>query len=605
MTLNRTSVWAAAVLVVVAFGLPLFPYLGATDLKGDEPIYAFAIDRMLDHGDWLTPKAIPYDDAPFLEKPPLKFWVVAASMRAGMLPHDEFGYRFWDVIFGIVAFLYVLAIGVRISGIVCGLTAVLVLFTHRLLVLEHGLRSNNMEAALVLAYCGAIYHALGWVGATRRSRRWLHAIAVGSWFAFGFMMKFVAAAFLPAILVVTAVLCARWRRSALRDWAIWTASALVAAALILPWFLYQFRVHGREFWDTIFGVHIFVRFTSFLDPAHLHPWYYYLATLVHEISWSNDLTLVGAGFVLLVYRAVKERSDTAILLLVWFLFPLVMISAGTSKLYHYVYPFLAPLALGAGLVPAVVFEWAYRNGERIASVLERIWPRRRSQSLPAWLRGLFIALAVVSIAIAVITPVVGGVSLRAGGVTLFRSATVSRPIIVAVVLLMLAGLVRTIPLALVAAGLVVAAPFDAYRNVRFLEGADAKYEDRPMGTLRDCLMRLQKNGAGRGVYVHTEAAHQWRYAYYLRDAGWNMEEMADEPKLLERLFTPGLMRPVFVTTPDYDRLLQRLTTGGDNSHMRQLVTMHRVIFDDGRMLFLPDGYAACSGITGAGTRSGG
>ena len=37
----------------------------------------------------------------FLEKPPLKFWIVAAPIRAGLLPHDEFGLRFWDAVFGL------------------------------------------------------------------------------------------------------------------------------------------------------------------------------------------------------------------------------------------------------------------------------------------------------------------------------------------------------------------------------------------------------------------------------------------------------------------------------------------------------------------------
>src|SRR5471032_2079873 len=94
-------------LVVVAFCLPLFVGLGKCDLQTDESIYSFSVDRMLESGDWLAPKASPYEDAPFLEKPPLKVWIVALPIRLGLLPHDEFGLRFWDAVFGGLAFLYV------------------------------------------------------------------------------------------------------------------------------------------------------------------------------------------------------------------------------------------------------------------------------------------------------------------------------------------------------------------------------------------------------------------------------------------------------------------------------------------------------------------
>src|SRR6185436_8454504 len=76
------------------------------------------------------------------------------------LPHDEFGLRFWDAVFGGVSFLYVFLIGSLLAGPVCGGVAVLLLFVHGPLLFQHGLRTNNMEAALLLSYCGGIYHFL-------------------------------------------------------------------------------------------------------------------------------------------------------------------------------------------------------------------------------------------------------------------------------------------------------------------------------------------------------------------------------------------------------------------------------------------------------------
>ena len=108
----------------------------------------------------------------FLEKPPLKSWLVALPMRLGLLPHNELGFRFWDALFGSAAFLYVFALGRRMAGPVCGLIALVVLVGFQPLLFEHGLRDNVMEAPLFLAYCGGIHHFLCWADAAdARARR--------------------------------------------------------------------------------------------------------------------------------------------------------------------------------------------------------------------------------------------------------------------------------------------------------------------------------------------------------------------------------------------------------------------------------------------------
>lgn len=155
--------------VVLLFGLPLFTGLGSEDLHNDEAIYSYAVDRILETGEWLTPESSPQTAHPgdpadrgdlFFEKPPLKFWIVALPISLGLLPHDEFGMRFWDGVFGAIAFVYVFLIGRRLVDPVCGVAAVFILFIHPPLMFGHGLRSNVMEAALVLAYAGGIHHFL-------------------------------------------------------------------------------------------------------------------------------------------------------------------------------------------------------------------------------------------------------------------------------------------------------------------------------------------------------------------------------------------------------------------------------------------------------------
>ncbi|MPZ18039.1 MAG: hypothetical protein GEV06_09015, partial [Luteitalea sp.] len=85
------------------------------DLHGDEAIYSYAVDRMLETGDWLTPRLSP-TDRPHLSKPPLKYWMVAGLIGTGLLPHNEVGLRFMDALFGSIAFIYLYWLGRWLGG---------------------------------------------------------------------------------------------------------------------------------------------------------------------------------------------------------------------------------------------------------------------------------------------------------------------------------------------------------------------------------------------------------------------------------------------------------------------------------------------------------
>ena len=115
--LNQRAATALGLAVVASFfGLQLFRGLALQDLSNDEAIYSYAVDKIVESGEWLTPQSSPQtvppgDPAdrpnPFLEKPPWKFWIVALPITLGFLPLDEFGLRFWDALFGALVFAYV------------------------------------------------------------------------------------------------------------------------------------------------------------------------------------------------------------------------------------------------------------------------------------------------------------------------------------------------------------------------------------------------------------------------------------------------------------------------------------------------------------------
>jgi 4-amino-4-deoxy-L-arabinose transferase-like glycosyltransferase len=548
--------WLA--LVLVLFCLPLFIGLRSLDLETDEAIYSFAVDRILEIGDWLQPKSSPSETAVFLEKPPLKFWIVAAPIRAGLLPHDEFGLRFWDALFGGMAFLYVFAIGSLLAGPVCGAVAVMLLFVHWPLLLDHGLRTNNMEGPLFLCYCGGIYHFLRWP-ATEGRRKQSHAVAVGLYFVLGFMTKFVAALFLPIVLALGALMFRATRVKLASDWRLWLSVKALAILLIVPWFIYAYVRFGSELWETMFAAHVYERFTTGLNQAHVHPWNYYLVMMAEGFSRSGLQWLVPIGVIVLLVQGVRRRSFEGMIVVLWSTIPLALISVGSSKLYHYAYPFLPPLTIAAGytvalvvmLGPAVVRKLL----ERAEDVIARAAPRVRAIAEKRSTQVAGMAVMWIAGGLIVGATVFGVVRVGIGGTLLFKSASLWRPlaaVVLAGLLMRRSGLVATLAVLLAVAWWTPVSTYTA--TVRQLT-----VQKHPLRDARDCLRRVETElagGAPPGIYVDTDGTTWHPVYYYFRGLGPWTRQLVPAPETLDRnLHDPASFRPSLVQEDRYREYL--------------------------------------------------
>lgn len=580
--LSRLRLGFVLAVVLALFCFPLFLGLGGPDLDNDEAIYSFAVDRILEAGDWLTPKSTPYEDRAFLEKPPLKMWVVAAPIRAGLLPLDEFGLRFWDAVFGGAVFVYAFLIGRRLSGALGGLAAALVLFVHWPLIFEHGLRSNNMEAALTLCYCGGVYHFLAWSTSATPRRRRLETLAVGACFVLGFMTKFVAAAFLPIVLGAAVLLVPPYRSALVRDRRLWLGAGAVAAVLIVPWFVYANITYGMLFWRIIFGQHIYQRFASVLDPAHLHPWHYYVTEMFDWFGRSGSRTLVAGGFLWLAAQSTWRRRPEPTTVLLWGALPLALISAGTSKLYHYAYPFLPALAIGGGCFIAFLADFAQPWAEMVLRTCGRFDVRRR------WLRMAAVASAATAFAVAAVTIVHGPISISVGGVTLLSNAGLLRPLMAGIILGGVAGHARLVSRMTILVVALLVLPWPQYRDVL----AELSVSTHPVRSASRCVNEIERGqappgGQPAGLYVDAadrDVSHS-QYYYFRRIRPWIRADAPGSSRIVEYLDNRGLQRPVLISYERYQDLLSR----------RVIESQPFVRFEvNSLLLVLPGSYASCS-----------
>jgi 4-amino-4-deoxy-L-arabinose transferase-like glycosyltransferase len=559
---SRGAWWAGLAVVAVCISAPMFVGLAQWEMRSDEAIYSYAVERILETGEWLTPRSIPGDE-PFYEKPPLKFWLVAGGMRLGLLPAGDAGMRGLDALAAAVMFLYLYAIGCRLGGPIAGVVSALALFSFDDILVEHGLRSNNMEAALVLAYTAAFYHALRWAeaesagvpaaqtwggGAEWRGR---HAYAIAGWFVLGFLTKFVAALFLPLVVVLTIASRPAGLRDLLGAWRTWLAPIGVALVLIAPWFIYQTVHAGREFWTILLTAHVLQRFAGVLHPEHLHPWYYYASWLWQELGREGLRVTWVAGLAALAWRGLAQGEWRVRAVLLWWAVPFVLISAGTSKLFHYAYPFLPPLALGVGLAVALGL------GALASAHWSRLWGWPGVSTLgstgPALARVLTV-VGGVAFLLGAWAVMVGPVTLQVGGVRLFRSAILWRPALIGAVLWLLAGQGSRVlrPLgALLSVWLLFPTPYS--KQLAFLMRTD-----HPLRTMQTCAREVASiGGLAPGVF-HASGDLHHAYYFYLRHLGWTPWHTATPAELQRRLEMPGQQTPVILGRADYVRLGGRL-----------------------------------------------
>ncbi len=600
--------WLPAVAVAILFCAPLFVGLGLNDQENDEAIYSYAAQSLVETGDWLNPRLAPSADAVFLEKPPVKFWIVALPIRLGLLPDNDFGLRFWDATFGAAAFLYVFAIGRRMAGWFCGAAAVLILYSFDSLIFTHGLRGNNMEAPLVLAYAGAAYHFLRWAEGASPGASRTHALVVGLYFLLGFMTKFVASFFLPIILLGSTLELTAVRAKAVREWRTWGLSALVVTGLAAPWFVYQMWRPDSGLWAIMLGEHVYQRFNGWLDPTHLRPWSYYFTDLLEQLGAAGTLWVVLGGGLLVHLRVIRERWLAGTVALYWFWIPFVLMSIGTSKLRHYTYPFLPPLALAGGYLAARLADtavgiaagqlppWLVRLFRGLGIDRLGIWirsaagrPGERWSTWPSTVirvaRVAMLGAAAVSLALAA-AAVAYPHRLRIGGAVLVRDPSVWKPGLAALALGLLAGRGKRVGQVAVPLLLLTLLPVGAYRVTLTRLNAGT----RPLQDARACIQSVQgsERAAGRrvpGVEAYLPASsYQHRYFFYLRTLGWNWRTELTDAELLGMLDTPGEQRPVLLPLRRFAAVREAHDQPGA---ARPLVQVDDVV------LLLPGPYARC------------
>jgi 4-amino-4-deoxy-L-arabinose transferase-like glycosyltransferase len=350
----------------------------------DEGRYAGVAWEMLRSGDWLTPRL---DGLPFFHKPPLFYWITAASMALfGLHPAAARAASLLGAVaVGCALYLFVR----RWGGRPAARAGLMVLATLPMFFLGAQFANLDMLVAGCIG-CTVLLGAHTMLAAEDRQPHGRAAAATWAVAGLGVLAKGLIGFVLPGAILLAWALAMRRPRRVL---ALLTCGpgVLLFLAIVLPWhlamqarhpgFLHYYIVvqHWQRFGQGGFNnVQPFWFYPVVLIVLGL-PWCAWLPALRRRAFWSDPV-----------------RGDLRVLMATWFAVVVVFFSMPASKLIGYVLPALPPMAvLIAEAAGATAGQLAPRwRGVAVAAALVclavtgtlAVWPRADGRPIAAALR---------------------------------------------------------------------------------------------------------------------------------------------------------------------------------------------------------------------------
>ncbi len=324
------------VFVLLAVYLTLFFQLGGLPFMGaDEPRYARISEEMLLGGDYVTPRL---EGAPWLEKPPLLFWIQSLSFRA--LGVSEAAARLPVALLGILCALAVGGLARHLAGLRAGALSILILSTSILFFIFARAGSTDMPLAACLTValvCG--YRATG-------SRNPIWSLLSGAALGAAALAKGPVALILFGGIFTVYFL---WIEKLTWHWRHLLAGTAAFLATSIPWYWSVWVENGYSFFVTFWLNHHLARIMSDLHH-HSQPFWFYLVVLaVGFFPWTPFL----AGSCARLWRLRGEAGPNRgqVFLWIWAALPFLFFSISESKLPGYILPVIPALAL------LVALEW--------------------------------------------------------------------------------------------------------------------------------------------------------------------------------------------------------------------------------------------------------
>lgn len=312
--------------------LALFYQIGRLPFFGsDEPRYARIAEEMNQTGDFVTPHL---EGRPWLEKPPLLFWLEAASFRA--FGASEATARLPNAILAVLGALVTALLAYHVFGIRLSLITYLILITSAMY--DIFARAASTDLPLTVALSSAV--AAGYMAARRKRLIW--AAAAGACLALAVLAKGPV-----AVIIFLAIFGLFFLAVDRIEWSFgqMLLGAMVLLGVATPWFWLVWQANGHDFVMTFWVNHNLARFATNLHH-HAEPfWFYIPLVILGFFPWVFFLGSAAVESWRARSQLENQQVSFQLLLWIWALVPLLFFSLSSSKLAGYILPVFPPLAL--------------------------------------------------------------------------------------------------------------------------------------------------------------------------------------------------------------------------------------------------------------------
>jgi 4-amino-4-deoxy-L-arabinose transferase-like glycosyltransferase len=350
-------------IILVALFIPLFG-LGLSNhglWTDDEPRVAEIGREMAVTGNWAVPSL---NQRPFLEKPPLYFWALAATFRAYGQASDRVA-RIPSAVFGFGGAVAVFLLGRMLFGARVGFLSAFILATSfKYFRVSHWVLVDTALAFFVIA---AMTVFMAGYQADRRGVKFLYYMFFYVLCGLAFLSKGAIGLVFPGLGILVFLV---FERNLKEIWKMhpWFGIGLLIA-VFLPWLLALWQQGGSEFLDVFFVQNHLQRFLTGGSSGHHKPFYYYLPEFPESfLPWS--LLLIPFLYWVFSKKAGPLSNTTRqglLFMKCWFISGFLFLSIASTKRDIYLLPILAPMS--------VLTAWWIGStlGSRTLQRLERIF----------------------------------------------------------------------------------------------------------------------------------------------------------------------------------------------------------------------------------------
>ncbi len=348
------SLLAVACLIFLFLGLDFYPLMDV-----DETRYAVMARDLFNSFDL---NSLQLNMVPFLEKPPLYFWIVGSSIKLfGGL--SAFAVRFPIAILSSFLVFFTYYVGKRIISRKYGmLSAMILLSSVFFLILSH---VAIIDMVLTVFMTSAIYCALLTHFSSERRERfywWYFYTFIG----LGFLAKGILALAIPITVIFLYNMFTKSLKNIFKPINI-IPGIVIFAIIVTPWHYLMYQEYGYQFIREYFLVHHFARFMNSVSIGRERPFLYFVPVfLLGFMPWTFVFIAFlydSAKKLVAKYKAtegkVKEKllslveattNEQKILLFsaIYFAVIFLVFSSSSTKLPTYILPIFPAAAFLTG-----------------------------------------------------------------------------------------------------------------------------------------------------------------------------------------------------------------------------------------------------------------